>query len=266
MKEQPSRGPQALFVASRGARLLLVAAVVVALIVGGGAAIAAGSHPQTGTVSGVVVYGPMLPVDPGAPVSWPPEQAVVSVFKPGDTTPLLTMRTGADGRFAIHLAPGRYRLSAQPAGVSILPICHDVIVNITAGGARHVRLWLDTGLRFPPAAGVRPADEPAGVTLYYHQGLVGTTRRGPITPVAQPGQPNDAPCAATLRVYRLDGTLVATVHSRAKSGFWVDLPAGRYVVDPRSDAAAFDHAAPFSIRIPRGAWRSVTIMFDTGIR
>jgi len=85
--------------------------------------------------------------------------------------------------------------------------------------------------------------------------------------VAQPGQPNDAPCAATLRAYRPDGALVAVVHSSAKRGFYVDLPVGRYVVEPHSTGvASFDHAAPFSIRIARGAWRSLTIIFDTGIR
>ena len=112
------------------------------------------------------------------------------------------------------------------------------LLPVAAGDTRHVRIWLDTGVRFPPASGVKPADEPSSVPLHFHQGVVGTTRRGPITPVAQPGQLNDAPCAATLRVYRPDG----------------------------AGAASFDHAAPFSIRIARGAWRSLTIIFDTGIR
>jgi len=253
---------------SRFGRLLLVGAVIVAIAASLTAAIAAaGSHPRTGTVTGIVVYGPMLPVDPGAGVSWPPQKAVVSVFKRGETAPLLTHRTAADGRFAIHLARGRYRLSARPAGVSTLPISHDVTVTLAAGDTRHVRIWLDTGVRFAPASGVKPADEPSGVPLHFHQGIVGMTRRGPITPVVQPGQPNDAPCAATLRVYRPDGALAAVVHSSAERGFYVDLPVGRYVVEPRStSAASFDHTVPFSIRIVRGAWRSVTIMFDTGIR
>jgi len=267
-KEASSGGRTRLVPVSRVGRLLLATAVIVAIAASTAAAIAAaGSHPQTGTVTGIVVYGPMLPVDPGAGVSWPPQKAVVSVFKPGETAPLLIHRTGADGRFAIHLPPGRYRLGARPAGVSTLPISHDVTVTLAAGDTRRVRIWLDTGVRFPPASGVKRAIEPSGVSLHFHQGIVSMTRRGPISPVAQPGQPNDAPCAATLRVYRPNGALVAVVHSSAERKFYVDLPVGRYVVEPRStSAASFDHAAPFSIRIVRGAWRSVTIMYDTGIR
>src|SRR5450756_281501 len=95
-KEASSGGRTRLLPVSRVGRLLLVSAVIVAIAASTAAAIAAaGSHPQTGTVTGIVVYGPMLPVDPGAGVSWPPQKAVVSVFKPGETAPLLRHRTGA---------------------------------------------------------------------------------------------------------------------------------------------------------------------------
>ena len=57
------------------------------------------------------------------------------------------------------------------------------------------------------------------------------------------------------------------MHSTAESGFFVDLRAGRYVVEPLSDSAgSIDRAAPFSIRIARRTWSSVPIVFDTGIR
>jgi len=105
------------------------------------------------------------------------------------------------------------------------------------------------------------------VPVHFHQGIVGTTRRGPINPVARPGEPNDAPCAATVRVYRPNGALAAVVHSSAESGFFVDLRTGRYVVEPLIEGAgSVDRAAPFSIRIARRTWSSVPIVFDTGIR
>ena len=262
------RRPRPLTATLRGRRLLVAAAIVVILVLSAAsAAAAAGSHARTGAVTGIVVWGPVLPVDPGAGISWPPQKAVVSVFKAGETAPLLTRHTSADGRFTVRLAPGRYHLSAQPDGVSIMPICHDVTVTIAAGKARHVRLWLDTGVRFAPASEVKPTDEPSGAPLHFHQGIVGTTRRGPITPVARPGEPNDAPCAATLRVYRPNGAPAAVVPSSAESGFFVDLRAGLYVVEPLSEAAgSIDRAAPFSIRIARRTWSAVPIVFDTGIR
>ena len=268
VREEPPSRPRPPRATSPGGRLLVVAAIVALVVLAAAStASAAGSRGRTGTVTGIVVWGPVLPIDSGEGISWPSQKSVVWVYAPGDQVPLHTRHTGADGRFTVRLAPGRYHLSAQPDGVSIMPICHDVTVTIVAGKARHARLWLDTGVRFAPASGVEPADEPTGVALHFHQGIVGTTRRGPVTPVVRPGEPNDAPCAATLRVYRPNGAPAAVVNSSAESGFFVDLRAGRYVVEPLSEVAgSIDRAAPFSIRIARRTWSSVPIVFDTGIR
>jgi hypothetical protein len=90
--------------------------------------------------------------------------------------------------------------------------------------------------------------------------------------IAMPNEPQEASSGGRtglVPVSRFGRLLlvVAVVHSSAETGFYVDLPVGRYVVEPRSTgAASFDHAAPFSIRIARGAWCSVTVMFDTGLR
>lgn len=217
------------------------------------------------TVTGVVVNGPLIPNDPGVGVAWPPLKAVVWAYRHGETTPLRTLHTGADGRFSVTLPPGRYRFSAQPEGVSTMPICHVVNLRLHARDTAHVRLWLDSGLRFSPIAGVTPGTAPGG-HFRYRQGLEGSTRRGPIAPVASPDEPNDEACAATLDVYHLNGSPAAAVHSSAVEGFVAALPAGRYVVDPHSAASSFDRAAPFSIDVPRETWLSFTITFDTGIR
>ena len=248
--------------ASRAAVLVVV---LITAFLGLTAAAEAGRSHERGTVTGVVVYGPFVPTDRAAGVAWPPEEAVVWAYLGDATEPVRTLFTGSDGRFTVRLKPGRYRFSAQPAGVSILPICHDVTVKVTAGRATFIRLWLDSGLRFPDAENVKPGETPGGHQKY-RQGLEGTTRRGPIVPVARPEEPSDEPCAATLTVYRFNGKRGALVHSTEADGFAVSLPAGRYIVDPRSAVSDFDRAGPFSIRVPRREWLSLTIVFDTGIR
>ena len=85
-------------------------------------------------------------------------------------------------------------------------------------------------------------------------------------PAVRPGEPSDAPCDATLTFYRPDGRLVARVTSTAKDGFLAPLPAGTYVVDARSTVSSFDRGGPFTLKVPRAQWLSLTVLFDTGIR
>jgi hypothetical protein len=239
---------------------------VAALILRSGNAVTASAQThEAGRVSGVVVQGPMLPVDPGAAVSWPAVTSTVRVYRHGRGQPVTTLRTGSDGRFTVSLPPGTYRLSAQPEGVSTLPIGHEARVKVRAGRTVRVRLWLDTGVRFPAAHDVKPGAVPSG-SQQYAQGLEGQTVRWPIHPVSQPGQPDSTPCAATLGVYRYDGTPVATIRSTAENGYTASLPPGRYLVDPHSGVSPADRAAPFSIRILRDRWLSLVVRFDTGIR
>ena len=247
-----------------GLAAILIAALAVVLV----GVIASAPVAQAGgrgLVTGVVVMGPMLPIDPGASVEWPAQKAVVRAYVRGTDTLVRTLHSGADGRFSVRLDPGRYRFRAEPAGVSTLPIPHNVSVKVVTGQTARIRLWLDTGLRFPAAENVKPGEAPGGQQKY-PQGLVGTTRRGPIAPVSRPGEPNDQPCAATLTLYRYDGSQVATVASTAAHGFAVSLPAGRYIVEPHSALSPMDRAGPFSIRVPAREWLSLTILFDTGIR
>ena len=142
---------------------------------------------------------------------------------------------------------------------------HDVTVKVVGGGTSHVRLWLDTGVRFPEAENVKPGQDPGGEQKY-RQGLEGTTRRGPIVPVARPEEPSDEPCAADLVVYHLNGVRAATVHSTAADGFPRLAATRRCIVEPHSTLSTFDRAGPFSIRLPRREWLQLTIVFDTGIR
>lgn len=266
--DEPARGVRRLVPRSVLGRILLVATVV-ALIAGATtAALAAGSsRPTTGVVRGVVVYGPLIPVDPGSRVSWTTQKSDVFVYGAGATTRLRTVHTGADGRFSVTLEPGRYRLSAQPSGISTMPIPHPVTLTVRAGGSATARILLDSGVRFPANPTARPASGPSGGQWPYRQGLTGETRIGPVSPVSRPGQLNDKPYAAVLQVLRLDGGLAATVHSTADHGFTVALPAGAYIVEPLGTTPAFPRAAaPFGITVAPGAWQHLRVIYDSGIR
>ena len=165
------------------------------------------------------------------------------------------------------LEPGRYRLSAQPSGISTMPIPHAVTLTVKAGGSATARVLLDSGVRFPANPTATPAQTPGGGPWPYRQGLTGETRIGPVSPVSRPGQQNDKPYAAVLQVLRLDGGLAATVKSTAGHGFAVALPAGAYIVEPLGSAPAFPRAAaPFGITLAPGAWQDVRVVYDSGIR
>jgi hypothetical protein len=206
----------------------------------------------------------MIPVDPGSPIGWVAAQADVSVLRSGGAV-LRVTPTDASGRFMLRLAPGQYLLSARRTGTSM--VSGGVRLTVRAGAAYRLRLWLDSGVRFPVNATARPSPAPSGHGTHYRQGVFGLTTIGPITPVGRPGQPNAKPYAATLLVWRQDGVLAATVRSGATGGFTAPLPAGDYIVEPLSTRPVLHpRAVPFSISVPPGAWERVSVTYDSGIR
>jgi hypothetical protein len=246
-------------------RSIRIAAVVVLLGAVAGAALATtASAARTGTVRGVVVLGPMIPVDPGSPIVWIPEKTAVSVVKSGSPV-LMVTPSDANGRYALRLTPGRYRLTARWPGTTV--VSHVVTLTVRAGGSYEVRLWLDNGVRFPANATAKAVAGPSGRHLRYDQGIVGVTTLGPLAPVGRPRQANDKRYAATLLVWHDNGAPAATVQSSAKDGFIVALPVGRYIVEPRgSRPALYPRAAPFSVTVKRNSWQTMTVVYDTGIR
>ena len=262
---------------SAGTRRTALRVVVAAALLLGGAALLvtvapvahASAGAKTGLVRGLVVLGPLASGEHGTQLSWPPVEAVVRVFRHGRDDALRTLRTGDDGRFTVRLKAGTYRFTAELPVPSIMPIAHDAFIKVRPGHTNGIRLWLDTGLEFPDAkdAGqiVTPAETPAGHHRY-RQGVLGTTRRGPIVPTVRPGEPSDEPCGATLVFYRPNGRVVARIASTEQDGFLVSLPAATYVVTAASAVSTFDRGGPFTLRVPKGQWLSLTVMFDTGIR
>jgi hypothetical protein len=247
-------------------RKWIIAAGAIALlgVTVGTVAATTSSSAKSGVVRGIVVLGPMIPVDPGSPIVWIPQKTAVSVVRSG-TTVLMATPSNATGRFTLHLAPGRYRLTAQPTGTTT--VSRSVTLTVKDGGSYVVRLWLDNGVRFPAAATARPTTIPSEPRLGYAQGIVGLTTLGPLSGVSSPGRSNDRPYGAKLLIWHLDGAPAATVSSSASRGFVVALPVGRYIVEPLSTRPAlYPRAAPFSVVVTRDSWQRVAIIYDTGIR
>jgi hypothetical protein len=239
--------------------VVLAGVLVVAVTV---AALAAGRHtPAASTVTGTVVTGPLIPVDPGSPVGWTPTQAHVLAYRIGTDSLVSSSNSNADGRFTLTLAAGRYRLEARLSGAGARSSAHPVTVTVTAGATEKARLWLDTGVRFSANHGVVCAAPAQG-----GQGISGSVQIGPTKPASTPGRPNTKPYAARISIYHLDGAPAAAVTSDKHGVFSADLPAGSYVVEPGAHGPVFPRARPFSITIQKGEWRCVTIVYDSGIR
>lgn len=99
-------------------------------------------------------------------------------------------------------------------------------------------------------------------------GIDGLVTLGPNCPVVRPDQPcPDKPYEATLVVRNAAGVVVARVQSNASGRFAVDVPAGKYVLDPVAPGPGrFPSAAPIDVTVPAAGRASVTVAYDTGIR
>ena len=63
------------------------------------------------------------------------------------------------------------------------------------------------------------------------------------------------------------GVVVARVQSNASGRFAVDVPAGKYVLDPVAPGPGrFPSAGPIDVTVPAAGRASVTVAYDTGIR
>lgn len=94
-------------------------------------------------VDGLALRGPVCPVaGPECPDE--PYPAQVRIFTLGGI-PRVSTQAGADGRFTVGLAPGRYRI----VGVSgdPFPVGEEVEVEVVPGEWITVTLHFDTGIR-----------------------------------------------------------------------------------------------------------------------
>lgn len=96
-------------------------------------------------------------------------------------------------------------------------------------------------------------------------GINGLVTIGPISPVEQPGVPNDGPYRATIVVKNADGDAVATVQSGADGRFSVNLTPGAYVLEPQS-SGQLPFAQPQEVTVYPHRYTEVTVPYDSGIR
>ena len=105
-----------------------------------------------------------------------------------------------------------------------------------------------------------------GETAVTDSGVQGEVRIGPINPVEQPGQQNDGPYAATLRIKRAsNGKLVAETRSSADGSFRAVLPPGDYILEPvNGDPLPTAQSQDFTVA--PGRFTTIRVDYDSGIR
>jgi hypothetical protein len=107
-----------------------------------------GIAPFTSGVSGIVLLGPICPVQqmpPDPSCADKPYQAAVSVYREGSTKPFVNQRSAVDGRFGFALPPGTYTLKTETG--TTLPRCASVTVVVPAEGYATTTVYCDTGIR-----------------------------------------------------------------------------------------------------------------------
>ena len=101
-------------------------------------------------------------------------------------------------------------------------------------------------------------------------GIQGQATRGPLFPVAMPGQADEAPLpGVTIVIKRPNGGEVARQTTDAMGNYKIGLPAGDYQVLglPLSGSPVFPTPpGPQAITVPANQYVTVNVSYDTGIR
>ena len=136
---------------ARLGRRWVIAAALAVLAAGALVALAAwprSAAPSDSGVSGLVLLGPLTPVEQvGAPANERPYEADVRVLRAGTDDVVTYTRSGKDGRFRVNLAPGRYTVIAESPENAVLPSASPVDVTVVAHRFTAVTIDFDTGIR-----------------------------------------------------------------------------------------------------------------------
>ena len=101
-------------------------------------------------------------------------------------------------------------------------------------------------------------------------GVQGRATRGPIAPLSQSGQPNDAPLpGAVIVVQQQNGAEVARQTTDGQGNFSIPVSAGTYQVvglAPTGSQGFPRPPGPQVVTVPKDQYVTVDISYDTGIR
>lgn len=99
-------------------------------------------------------------------------------------------------------------------------------------------------------------------------GIDGLVTLGPLCPVMREDEPcPDRPFEATLVIKGASGVEVARLRSDAAGRFAIDLPPGRYIIEPqRAGTSPLPMAGPLDVTVVEGRRVAVLIAYDSGIR
>lgn len=103
-----------------------------------------GATPTDSGINGLVTIGPISPVErPGVPNDAPYQATIV--VKNADGHTVATVKSGADGRFSVNLAPGTYALEPESSG--LLPSAQPQQVTVEPHRYTEVTVPYDSGIR-----------------------------------------------------------------------------------------------------------------------
>lgn len=121
-------------------RVLVIGSILVAVL----AVASCTSAPADSGIKGLVTIGPTSPVQQQGESGVAPYSATI-VVKDVSGGAVAEVASGADGRFSVNLAPGRYVLESKSTGT--LPLLKPQEVSVEPHRFTEVTVQYDSGIR-----------------------------------------------------------------------------------------------------------------------